>query len=120
MNIDELLTKLYDYAYYGSLGTFAALVGYLYQSAKNSENVSWLTLAATVVSGFYLGMLFATLFPAGLENRDALVLLAGAGGMKGFEVALRAGKAILSETVGRNRAPERSSEGGSDRGGDQG
>lgn len=107
MNLDEFLLKLYDYAYYGTLGMFAAMVGYLYQVAKKgSSGVSFLAMFATAVSGFYLGMLFATLLPAGWENRDALVLLAGAGGMKGFEIAMRAGKAIVSEAVGRGRSPD--------------
>ena len=101
MNFDDLALKLYDYAYFGTLGVFAALVGYLYQAAKQEAPVSWLMLLATVVTGFYLGMLIAELIPADWGNRDALVLLVGAGGMKGFEIAMKAGKAILKETVGK-------------------
>ena len=104
MSIPELLAKLYDYAYYGTLGAFAALVGYLYQVAKKgTTGVSWLMLIATAVFGLYLGMLFATLVPAGWDNRDALVLLAGASGMKGVELAMRAGAAIIKGAVAGNK-----------------
>lgn len=107
MNLPELLLKLYDYAYYGTLGAFAALVGYLYQVAKKgTTGVSWLMLMATAVFGFYLGMLFATLVPAGWDNRDALVLLAGASGMKGVELAMRAGRSIIKGAVAGSNPPD--------------
>lgn len=107
MNLTELLAKLYDYAYFGTLGAFAALVGYLYQVAtKGTTGVSWLTLIATAVFGFYLGMLFATLVPVGWENRDALVLLAGASGMKGVEIAMKAGKSIIKGALSGDKDPD--------------
>lgn len=106
MNLPDLLTKLYDYAYYGTLGAFAALVGYLYQVAKKgTTGVSWLMLLATAIFGFYLGMVFANLVPAGWDNRDALVLLAGASGMKGVELAIRAGGALIKGAVAGAKSP---------------
>lgn len=92
----ELIEKLQAYAYSGTLGAFAALVGYLYQLAKNPNNrVSMLMLFATVVIGFYLGVLFGGFIPVQWENRDALLLLIGATGLKGFELVVSWGKSAI-------------------------
>lgn len=100
MSLNEWLVKAADYLYYGTLGAFAALVGLLYQAAKRDGSLSFLILCATVVFGFYLGMLFGSLLPADWGNRDAVVLLVGASGMKGFEIVLRISKTVIAETLG--------------------
>jgi hypothetical protein len=94
----EWIEKFQNYLYFGSLGAFAALVGYLYQIARrDGQTLSILVLLATVVFGFYLGMLFGVMLPAGWENRDALVLLVGASGMKGIEIVLRTSRSVIAE-----------------------
>lgn len=85
----ELLDKLQAYAYAGTLGAFAALVGYLYQVARNpGSKVSVFLVFATLVIGFYLGVLFGGFIPVSWGNRDAVLLLVGATGLKGFEVVV--------------------------------
>lgn len=108
----EFLEKLQAYAYYGSLGSFAALVGYLYQLAKpgSVSKVSVFVLIATVVIGFYMGVLFAGVIPKTWENRDAVVLLIGATGMKGFELAMSAAKQIIPSLL-KAMTTEKNSEG---------
>lgn len=108
----EFLEKLHSYAYYGSLGSFAALVGYLYQLARPGGNskVSVLVIIATIVIGFYMGVLFAGVIPKSWENRDAVVLLIGATGMKGFELAMGAAKQIIPSLL-KAMAGDKSSEG---------
>lgn len=93
----ELIEKLMAYAYFGTLGAFAALVGYLYQLAKpgSGSRVSIFIIFATVVIGFYMGVVFAGVVPKDWENRDAVVLLIGATGLKGFELAMMAAKQII-------------------------
>lgn len=93
----EFIEKLANYAYFGSLGAFAALVGYLYQLAKpgGGSQVSIFLLFATVVIGFYMGVVFAGVVPKDWENRDAVVLLIGATGLKGFELAMSAAKQLI-------------------------
>lgn len=94
--MELLWLKIHDYAYYGGLGIFAALVGLFYQAAKGIEKVTFWVCVSTLTSGLYLGITLSTMIPDSNSNKDALVLLIGAGGMKAFEVALRAGKKLLS------------------------
>ena len=83
----ELLEKLQAYAYSGSLGAFAALVGYLYQIIKYPANrVTVFMVFATITIGFYMGVVVGGFIPESWENRDAVLLLAGATGLKGFEI----------------------------------
>lgn len=92
----ELMLKLQDYAYSGTLGAFAALVGYLYQVAKHPGNkVTLFMIFATVVIGFYLGVVFGGFIPTDWGNRDAVLLLIGATGLKGFEIVIGWAKAAL-------------------------
>ena len=93
--MELLWLKLHDYLYYGGLGIFAALVGLLYQAARASEMPTLLVILATLSSGFYLGIMLSTLIPPAFDNKDAIVLLAGASGMKAFEIVLGAGKNLL-------------------------
>lgn len=96
----EWIEKFQNFMYFGTLGAFAALVGYLYQIArKDGQTLSLLVMVSTAIFGFYLGMLFGGLLPPGWENRDAFVLLVGASGMKGIEVVLRASRRIIAETL---------------------
>lgn len=92
--------KLEAFLYFGLLGTFAALVGYLYQVAKKSEGpLSVLMLFVTATVGFYMGMVFGQLIPSDWGNRDALVLLVGATGMKGFELVVSHSKKIIPALI---------------------
>lgn len=92
----ELVEKLQAYAYSGTLGAFAALVGYLYQVARHpGSRVSVLMIVATIVIGFYLGVLFGGFLPKDWGNRDAVLLLVGATGLKGFEVVTTWAKTAL-------------------------
>lgn len=85
----ELLEKLQEYAYSGTLGAFAALVGYLYQVARApGTKVSVFLIFATIVIGFYLGVVFGSFIPKSWDNRDAVLLLVGATGLKGFEIVM--------------------------------
>lgn len=98
----ELVEKLASYAYFGTLGAFAALVGYLYQLAKPGGNskVSVFVLFATVVIGFYMGVVFAGIVPREWDNRDAVVLLIGATGLKGFELTMALAKKAIPGLFG--------------------
>lgn len=92
--------KLEAFLYFGLLGAFAAVVGYLYQVARrNGQGVSFLMLVATAVVGFYMGMLFGQLIPADWGNRDAIVLLVGATGMKGFELVYTQSKRVIPALI---------------------
>lgn len=97
----ELIEKLSNYAYFGTLGAFAALVGYLYQLAKpgSGSQVSIFLIFATVVIGFYMGVVFAGVVPKDWENRDAVVLLIGATGLKGFELVMSATRQIIPNLI---------------------
>lgn len=109
MKLPEFLDKVQEYAYFGTLGAFAAIVGYLYQVAKKGDvAVSFGMLLVTSLFGFYLGMLFGNLLPADLGNRDALVLIAGASGMKGFDLVLQVSKNLIRTSLGgdRGRSPD--------------
>lgn len=98
----EWLEKFYTFAYFGTLGAFAALVGYLVQlSAREGKPISLLALAVACFAGFYLGMLFGVMGPQEWENRDALVLLIGATGVKGFELASRAAREVIPDIIKR-------------------
>lgn len=101
--------KLETFLYFGLLGAFAAVVGYLFKVArKNGEAVSFLVLFSTAVVGFYLGMLFGQLIPSDWGNRDAIVLLVGATGMKGFELVCSHSKKMipaLLQGLAGGRAP---------------
>ncbi len=94
--VELLWLKIHDYAYSGSLGIFAALVGLVYQAAKGTEKITLLIVISTLTSGMYLGITLSSLISDNMENKDALILLIGAGGMKAFEIALRGGKKLLS------------------------
>lgn len=88
--------KFEAFVYFGLLGAFAALVGYLYQVARrNGEALSLLMLFVTAMVGFYMGMVFGQLIPSDWGNRDALVLLVGATGMKGFEIVVSHSKKVI-------------------------
>ena len=92
--------KLEAFLYFGLLGAFAAVVGHLYQVArKNGEAISLLLLFVTAVVGFYMGMVFGQLIPSDWGNRDALVLLVGATGMKGFELVVSHSKKIIPALI---------------------
>lgn len=102
--------KLEAFLYFGLLGAFAALVGYLYQIAKeNGKSLSLLMLFITAMVGFYMGMVFGQLIPSDWGNRDALVLLVGATGMKGFELIVSHSKkavpALLQGLAGGKTPP---------------
>lgn len=84
----EWVERLQDFAYYGVLGGFSALVGYLYRTAKYDHVVfSWPVSLISILVGWYLGMLLAGVIPEGWDQqqRDSIVLLIGATGVKGFE-----------------------------------
>lgn len=92
----ELMEKLQEYAYSGTLGAFAALVGYLYQVARApGSKVSVFLIFTTIVIGFYLGVVFGSFIPKTWDNRDAVLLLVGATGLKGFEIVLGWAKAAI-------------------------
>ena len=92
----ELVDKLQAYAYSGTLGAFAAIVGYLYQVARGTGNkVSVFLIFVTVVIGFYMGVLFGGFIPTTWGNRDAVLLLVGATGLKGFELVLGWAKSAI-------------------------
>lgn len=92
----DLMEKLQEYAYSGTLGSFAALVGYLYQVARSPGNkVSLFMIFATIVIGFYLGVLFGGFIPKDWGNRDAVLLLVGATGLKGFELVVGWAKSAI-------------------------
>lgn len=94
------IEKFEAFLYFGLLGAFAALVGYLYQIAKkNGESLSVLILFVTATVGFYMGMVFGQLIPSDWGNRDALVLLVGATGMKGFEIVVSHSKKIIPAVI---------------------
>ena len=102
----EWLEKFQHYAYFGTLGAFAALVGYLWQVARqDGQRVTLLLLIATATIGFYLGMLFGGLIPPDWGNRDALVLLIGATGLKGFEMVYSLGRNAIPGLVPGGRTP---------------
>jgi hypothetical protein len=93
---NDLLEKLQEYAYSGALGAFAAVVGYLFQIARGQgQRISFLVLIATIVIGFYMGVLFGNLIPRDWGNRDAVLLLIGATGLKGFEIVSNWAKTAL-------------------------
>lgn len=93
----EWLEKLHNFGYFGTLGAFAAAVGYLVQMARQeSQNITLFLLGVTTIAGFYLGMVFGGLIPADWSNRDAIVLLIGASGLKGFELAAKAGRSAVT------------------------
>lgn len=92
--------KLEAFLYFGLLGAFAATVGHLYQIAKkNGEPLSVLMLFVTAMVGFYMGMVFGQLIPPGWGNRDVLVLLVGATGMKGFEIVISHSKKVIPALI---------------------
>lgn len=96
----EWWEKFETYLYFGLLGAFAAVVGHLYQIAKrNGVGLSFLLLFVTAVVGFYLGMLFGQLIPSDWGNRDAIVLLVGATGMKGFEIVVSHSKKVIPALI---------------------
>lgn len=117
----ELLEKLQEYAYSGTLGAFAALVGYLYQVARApGSKVSVFLILTTIVIGFYLGVVFGSFIPKTWDNRDAVLLLVGATGLKGFEIIIGWAKAVLPNllkaiippSAGPGAGPGKENEGG--------
>ncbi len=102
----EWFDKAQDYLYFGTLGAFAALVGCLWQVArKGGQPVALLTLFSTTVVGFYLGMLFGGIVSPEWANRDAVVLLIGATGLKGFEVVLSVAKNTIPVLLRATQQP---------------
>lgn len=92
--------KLHTFIYFGTLGAFAAVVGYLVQLARNEgQTMSLLVLVVTVIAGFYVGMLFGALLPAEWGHRDAIVLLMGASGMKGVEILTSLSREQMKEKI---------------------
>jgi hypothetical protein len=90
------IEKAEAFIYFGTLGAFAALVGYLHQLASGKvAELSWTVLWITAIVGFYLGMLVGQLVPTDWDNRDAIVLLVGATGMKGFELVYTHSKRMI-------------------------
>lgn len=84
----EWLERFYDFTYYGMLGGFSALVGYLYRTVKHDEiRFSWPVVSVTLLVGWYMGMVVAGAIPGDWDQqqRDSVVLLIGATGAKGFE-----------------------------------
>lgn len=87
----EWVERLQDFAYYGTLGGFSALVGYLYRTVKYDHvYFSWPVSLLSILIGWYLGMVVAGIIPSGWDQqqRDSVVLLIGATGVKGFEFAV--------------------------------
>lgn len=101
----DWLEKLFTFAYFGTLGAFAALVGYLVQLARQEGRASFLAVMITSITGFYLGMLFGVLVPGEWTNRDAIVLLIGATGVKGFEVVSNAVRELAPDWIRRIFGP---------------
>lgn len=98
-----VLEKLSVFLYFGTLGAFAALVGFLVQLAKeDGQSLSLVALLTTLVVGFYLGMLFGVLVPAEWGSRDAMVLLIGATGMKGFDIVSNAAEELIPRWFNRD------------------
>ncbi|MNY56682.1 hypothetical protein D3C86_1927880 [compost metagenome] len=56
-------------------------------------------LFATVVIGFYMGVVFSGFVPPEWGNRDAVVLLAGATGLKGFELVMAAARTAIPALI---------------------
>lgn len=84
----EWLDRFYDFTYYGMLGGFSALVGYLYRTVKHDHvRFTWSISFVSVLVGWYLGMVVAGILPMdwSQQQRDSIVLLIGASGVKGFE-----------------------------------
>jgi len=103
----EWFEKAQTYLYFGTLGSFAALVGYLWQIARNDgQPLSSLVLACTVIVGFYLGMLFGGIVSPEWANRDAVVLLIGATGLKGFEMVISVAKNTIPALLRANQKPD--------------
>lgn len=103
----EWFDKAQEYLYFGTLGAFAALVGLLWQSVRKSERLTFLVLATTVMIGFYLGMLFGQIVSPEWANRDAIVLLIGATGMKGFEVVISLAKNTIPTLLRATQSEKR-------------
>jgi hypothetical protein len=94
------IEKAEAFIYFGTLGAFAALVGYLHQLASGKvAELSWTVLWITAIVGFYLGMLVGQLVPTDWDNRDAIVLLVGATGMKGFELVYAHAKRVIPALI---------------------
>lgn len=99
---EEWLTKLYTFAYFGALGAFASLVGYLVKVAsRESDTLTVSTLLTAVLTGVYLGILIGALSPEDWTSRDGIVLLVGATGMKGFEIVSEIVKEALPRWLRR-------------------
>lgn len=84
----EWIDRFQDFSYYGALGGFSALVGYLYRTVKHDHMELSLGISLiSVIVGIYMGMVVAGLLPDGWDQRqrDSVVLLIGATGVKGFE-----------------------------------
>lgn len=87
----EWVERAQDFAYYGMLGGFSALVGYLYRTVKHDHiEFSWPVIVVSVLVGWYMGMLVAGVLPEWWDQRqrDSIVLMIGATGVKGFEFVI--------------------------------
>lgn len=102
----DWLDKLTTFAYFGTLGAFAAFVGYLVQLAKQEGRATFAAGIITCITGFYLGMLFGVLVPGEWTNRDAIVLLIGATGVKGFELISGAVRELAPDWIKKVFGPK--------------
>lgn len=87
----EWIIRLQDFAYYGALGGFSAVVGFLYRTIKHEHiPFSWPAIIISALVGWYMGMMVAGLIPShwDQQHRDSVVLLIGATGIKGFEAVV--------------------------------
>jgi len=97
MGVTEWVVKLTEYSYFGTLGAFAAVVSHIYNLAKNEVKPTTLLFLSSILAGVYLGVLVGSSIPEDFANRDAIVLLAGASGMKGIEIVISLSKGFLSK-----------------------
>ena len=100
----DLAERLSEFAYFGTLGAFAAVVGFLYRTVKYPGSASSVSaLAITGLLGFYMGMLFGELLPHSLDSRDALILLAGISGGRGYDIVASASSNLLRSVLNQNQ-----------------
>lgn len=99
---EDWIDKFLAFAYFGALGAFAALIGYLVQvSKKGAVPFSFTLLVITMLVGCYLGVLFSQVLPGDWGNREAVVLLIGATGVKGFEIAVKTARETIPDLIRR-------------------
>lgn len=109
MNVPpEWLDRFQDFAYYGLLGGFAALVGYCYRLAKQDDtgdengksDWSWTRAGLNVMIGLYLGIVVGIFVPDTWEWRDGWVLVIGMLGMKALGIVEKVGMTKLKQVLG--------------------